>query len=196
MESDMTPWLAIRAAIDAAHAQDPEQVDGVAAALLYADRVEAWMPQLITPCGSFELLAGRCQHLERWAIPRDSYPMDRPSYLRWRKDLAARQGERAAALAGAAGLDAQRCSCLQTVVAKRAAKGDPLAQAMEDAACLVFLEHHALAFAGTQSREKVIAIIRKTWGKMSATGHGIALGLSLHPAVAELVGAALAPDTP
>ena len=190
-QSEDSLWLALRTAIDGAQSQDPEQENGQPAALLYADRVEAWMPRLIQPCGPFEALAGRCQHLERWAIPRSDYPMDRPGYLRWRRDLGARQGQRAAEMAAAAGLDAQRCERLQKVISKRAPKGDPLAQALEDAACLVFLEHHAVDFAAGHSEEKVIDILRKTWGKMSDLGHELALALDLHPAVAALVHKAL-----
>ena len=190
--ADDTIWPLLRSAIDEAQARDPEQEDGQPAALLYADRVEAWMPKLIPDCGEFERLAGRCQHLERWAIPRTDYPMDRPGYLRWRRDLGARQGDRAAEMAAAAGLDAERCERLQKVIAKRA-KGDPLAQALEDGACLVFLEHHALDFAGKHSEDKVIAILQKTWGKMSERGHELALALDMHPAVGALVSKALAP---
>lgn len=189
--TDSIPWPAIVAAVDAAHAADPETVDGVPAELLYADRVEAWMPRLLADCGPFERLAGRCQHLERWAIPRSSYPMDRPGYLRWRKDLAKRQGQRAAELAAAAGLDDDHCQRLQALAAKQAPKGDAVAQAMEDAACLVFLEHQAAAFAAGHSPDKVIAILQKTWGKMSAGGQQEALKLALPPAVADLVSQAL-----
>lgn len=192
--SDDSIWPALRSAIDHAQSQDPEQENGQPAALLYADRVESWMPKLIEPCGDFERLAGRCQHLERWAIPRADYPMDRPGYLRWRRDLGARQGERAAEMAADAGLDAERCERLQKVISKRA-KGDALAQALEDAACLVFLEHHALAFAGGHSEEKVIAILQKTWGKMSERGHELALSLDLHPAVGALVTKALTSES-
>lgn len=191
-DQQQIPWPAIQAAIDAAHAADPQRSDdGSAAELLYADRVEAWVARLLPEAGPFARLAGRCQHLERWASPREDYPMDRAGYLRWRRDLAARQGDRAAELAGAAGLPAEHCEHLRALAAKRAAKGDPLAQAMEDAACLVFLEHHALEFAAGHEPEKVIAILRKTWGKMSEQGQREALALNLHPAVADFVGQAL-----
>ena len=191
-QADKLVWDKLRKAIDAAQAKDPKQEAGQPAALLYADRVEAWIPRLIEPCGPFELLAGRCQHLERWAIPRADYPMDRLGYLCWRRDLGARQGERAAEMAAAAGVDAEGCERLQKVISKRA-KGDALAQTLEDAACLVFLEYHALKFADGHSEEKVIAILQKTWGKMSERGHELALALDLDPAVGALVTKALSP---
>ncbi|TVR46381.1 MAG: DUF4202 domain-containing protein [Planctomycetota bacterium] len=191
MSTSDTPWAAIRAAIDAAHAADPQLEDGVPAELRYADRVEAWVCALLPDAGPFERLPARCQHLERWAIPRDDYPRDRPSYLRWRRDLGARQGQRARELALAQGLDEAQAERLERLAAKRAPKDDALAQAMEDAACLVFLEHHAVDFAGTQPSDKVVDILRKTWGKISPAGQEAALRLDLHPAVKELVGKAL-----
>ncbi|TVR10865.1 MAG: DUF4202 domain-containing protein [Planctomycetota bacterium] len=191
--TDPATWDAIRAAIDAAHAADPVVENGQPAELVYADRVEAWMPKLLPEgeCDPFARIAGRCQHLERWAIPRDSYPMDRPGYLRWRRDLGARQGERAAQLAGEAGLDDDSCAYLQRLASKRCKSSDPIAQAMEDAACLVFLQHQAPHFASKHSEEKIIDILQKTWKKMSPRGRELALQCDLHPAVADLVGKAL-----
>ncbi|HVV70401.1 MAG TPA: DUF4202 domain-containing protein, partial [Verrucomicrobiae bacterium] len=76
---------------DEANAQDPnlETSEGVAhpRELLYAQRLSNWVVRLC-PTASEELrLAARCQHLRRWAIPRDSYPPTRTGYLRWRQDL-------------------------------------------------------------------------------------------------------------
>ena len=68
-------------------------------------------------------------------------------------------------------------------------------QALEDAACLVFLESEIGAFAtahSTYPREKFIAILRKTWRKMSPAAREAALGLDLPAAIAELVRAATA----
>src|SRR3546814_2893114 len=38
-------------------------------------------------------LAVRAQHIRRWTVPRASYPMDRPGYLRWRNDLKRKHAE-------------------------------------------------------------------------------------------------------
>ena len=43
-------------------------------------------------------LAARCQHLCRWMIPRDSYPMTRAGYLKWREDLKHFHAEKAGAI--------------------------------------------------------------------------------------------------
>jgi hypothetical protein len=32
-------------------------------------------------------IAARAQHIERWTVPRSSYPEGRIAYLTWRKDL-------------------------------------------------------------------------------------------------------------
>ena len=65
---------------------------------------------------------------------------------------------------------------------------------MEDALCLVFLEHELDAFMRKYPDEaKAVDILQKTWGKMSARGHEAALALSLGDAAKALVGRALAP---
>ena len=63
-------------------------------------------------------------------------------------------------------------------------------QALEDAACLVFLENEISAFAAQHAeypREKFVDILRKTWRKMSPAARDAALALELPPAIAELV---------
>ena len=76
---------------DEENARDPhvEQVAGVAhpRELLYAQWLTEWVLKLC-PDASEELrLAARCQHLCRWMVPRDSYPMTRAGYLKWREGL-------------------------------------------------------------------------------------------------------------
>ena len=53
-------------------------------------------------------LAARCQHLERWSVPRDSYPLDKPGYLHWRRSLYVKQAERAKELLLQAGVSRRR----------------------------------------------------------------------------------------
>src|SRR5690349_9144441 len=77
-----------RQLIDAAHAADPKQAaDGRPAELVYADRMEAWVMRAAENPTPLLRLAARCQHLERWSVPRDTFPMDRPGYLKWRQSL-------------------------------------------------------------------------------------------------------------
>lgn len=186
----MDVLAAARAAIDLAHDADPQRVDGVAVERRYADAVEAWVRKLV-PSPSVELqLAARAQHLERWAIPRADFPMDRPGYHQWRRAVQARQGERARALLRSAGCGEPTCARVEQLVAKAAPKADADAQALEDAACLVFLERELAAFAAQHAdyaADKFIDILRKTWAKMSPAAHRHALALELDPSLAALV---------
>jgi hypothetical protein len=46
-------------------------------------RLERFAPEASEPLR----LAARCQHIQRWKIPRPDYSMDRIGYLQWRKRL-------------------------------------------------------------------------------------------------------------
>ncbi len=193
MTADEATLKAGLAAIDAAHRADPQQQDGAAAEQVYAERLWAFIQQLVPEPSPALRLAARAQHLERWAIPRASFPMDRVGYLRWRRAVHQRQGERVEAILTSAGLDADLAKRVRTLVAKAAAK-EPDGQALEDAACLVFLAHEFEAFAqqhADYTAERVIGIIRKTWAKMTEAGHALALTNSLPPHLSRLVEVAL-----
>lgn len=188
------PRARARALIDAAHEQDPEQVDGRAAELTYADRVETWVRRLVPDADDALLLAARCQHLERWAIPRDRFPLDRAGYHRWRTTVHRRQGERARALLLDAGCPAELATRVGELVAKAVPRTDPAAQTLEDAACLVFLEHELPGFAAEHPdypREKWLEILRRTWAKMGDAGRAAALALPLREDLRALVIAAV-----
>ena len=188
-------WDKARLLIDAAHAGDPEQVNGIAVELHYADAMERWIAHLVPDAGPLLRLAARCQHLERWTVPRDSYPLGKPGYLSWRKGLYIRQADRAQALLVEAGITTAEAAEVYTWVSKTDLSRNSGTQALEDAACLVFLEHEISDFAAAHAdypAEKFIDIIRKTWRKMSARGHELALTIPLPPAIAELVKQALA----
>ena len=189
------PLARARTALDAAHATDPDRTDGRADEQIYADRVETWVRRLVPKPSAALALAARCQHLERWAIPRSEFPLDKAGYHRWRKAVQARQGQRATDLLIAAGCDHALASRVGLLVAKAAPKDDAEGQALEDAACLVFVAHELAGFASEHpdyTRDKFIDIIRKTWRKMSPAGHQLALGIVLPDALAELVKAAVA----
>ncbi|MBA3685132.1 MAG: DUF4202 domain-containing protein, partial [Planctomycetes bacterium] len=130
------------------------------------------------------------------AIPRASFPIDRPGYHRWRKAVQARQGERASEILLASGCDAALAARVAQLVSKNAPKGDAEAQTLEDAACLVFLADELAGFAAEHpdyTREKFIDIIRRTWAKMSPAAHNLALTIPLPAHLRELVVAAVTP---
>lgn len=180
-----------RALIDAAHQADPKRTpDGRAAELVYADRMEAWVVRLVPEAAPILRLAARAQHLERWSVPRSTFPMDRPGYLKWRQSLYKKQAERARELLLQAGVPVGEADEAAKWVAKTALKTTPGSQALEDAACLVFLENEIADFAAQHAdytREKFVDILRKTWKKMSPAAQQAALGLALPPAIGALV---------
>lgn len=184
-----------RAAIDAAHEADPKRTaDGRAAELVYAERMEAWVARLVPEASGLLRLAARCQHLERWTSPRSSYPEGKVAYLSWRRALYVQQAERARGLLLAAGVADAEAAEVATWVSKTGLKSNAGTQALEDAACLVFLENEIADFAAAHADytpEKFVDILRKTWRKMSPTAQTAAARLDLPPAIAALVRTAL-----
>lgn len=123
--------------------------------------------------------------------------MTKPGYLTWRRSLYTKQAERARALLTAAGVPEAEAAEVATWVSKTGLKTNPGTQALEDAACLVFLENEIAAFAAQHAdypREKFVDILRKTWRKMSPDAQSAALKLHLPPAIDALVREALAPS--
>ena len=80
MLADPKRFNAAIARFDAANAEDPttEVFQGVVypKELLYAQRMTAWLDKLAPDASEALRLAVRCQHIQRWMIPRHTYPMD------------------------------------------------------------------------------------------------------------------------
>src|SRR6187431_951486 len=182
-------------AFDAANLQDPntETVDGKAVAKewIYAQRMSAHLHKFCEAPSEALQLATRSQHICRWKSPRSDYPMDRSGYKKWRLDLAQLHGEIAGDIMAAQGYDESMIARVKDLLLKRSLKRDDEVQALEDVACLVFIEFYLEDFAGKHDEEKLIDIIRKTWNKMSDKGHEAALKLPLSEAMLGLVGKAL-----
>lgn len=184
-----------RRLIDEAHGADPTRApDGRPAELAYADHMEAWLGRIVPDAPQILRLASRCQHLERWLVPRATFPMDRPGYLSWRRSLYGKQASRAREILLQAGLSQAEADDAATWVSKTAMKSNPGSQALEDAAVLVFLESEIGAFAAQHAdypREKFVEILRKTWRKMSPRAQDFARRLDLPDAISALVREAL-----
>jgi hypothetical protein len=167
----MDAFAHARALVDRAHDEDPARTgDGVAAETVYADRMEAWVARLHPDASPLLRLAARCQHLQRWTVPRDSFPMDRGGYNAWRRLLYRQQADRARDLLLQAGIAPADAEQVALWVSKTGLLRDPGTQALEDAACLVFFEYEIEAFAAKHqdyTREKLLTILRKIWRKMS-----------------------------
>jgi hypothetical protein len=173
----------VMAVLDAMNADDPVKVtvngQKRAQELVFADRLEAWIRRL-EPSPSNELLiAARGQHVRRWTISRKKYPEGRSGYLRWREDLKRMHADAVDAAMRAEGLDDGRIAKARAIVMKQDLAGNPDAQTMEDALCLVFLETQFEDLLRKTLDDKMVDIIKKTWRKMSAEGRTAALALKI-----------------
>lgn len=167
------------AAFDAANAMDPHKtvLQGVEhpKELLYAQRMTQWLNRLEPGAPEPLQLAARCQHISRWEIPRNTYPMDRAGYLAWRKNLYQFHADRAGEILKEVGYDAATIARVQSLLKKEKLKADPQMQTLEDVICLVFLENYFSEFAKEKDEQKMLGIIRRSWLKMSDKGHEAAL---------------------
>ena len=184
------------ALIDAANGADPnfESVGGQLRPkeLLYSERMTACLEQFQPDASEQLRLAARAQHIERWTSPRSAYPEGRTGYKRWRAELGLFHAKRVGELLQEAGYSDAEIQRTQYLVQKRGLGRDPETQCLEDVICLVFIRHYLAEFAGKHDEAKLIDIIQKTWGKMSAKGHAAALEIPLPDNLKTLVLKALA----
>lgn len=135
-----------------------------------------WVKQLDPAASEPLLLASRSQHIGRWESPRESYPMDREGYLRWRKELAQHHASVAARLLADVGYDQPHIEEVTQIILKKKIKVNSDVQTIENALCLVFLQYQYEAFF-TKYEDKIVNILRKSLLKMDAHGHSFALRL-------------------
>jgi Domain of unknown function (DUF4202) len=183
------------ARFDAANAEDPntEVFEGITypKELLYAQRMTVWLERLAPDASEALRLAARCQHIRRWMIPRQRFPMNRHGYLRWRTALGKFHAETAGDILREVGYEEALIGRVQSLLRKENLKRNAEMQCLEDTICLVFLEHYFADFAGQHEAAKVLDIVRKTWKKMSPRGHDVARTLSLSEEAQRLLEAAL-----
>ena len=187
MPIDHARFTAAIARIDAANAQDPNGKE-----LLYSQRMSAWLDRVEPDASEALRLAARAQHIRRWTSPRSDYPMDRIGYLKWRTALYKFHAEEAGAILRAVGYDEETVARVGSLIRKERLKQDAEAQTLEDVICLVFLDNYFAEFAQQHDEGKVVNILRRTWGKMSERGRGVALTLDMPAEARRLVERALA----
>ncbi|MEM1137234.1 MAG: DUF4202 domain-containing protein, partial [Bacteroidota bacterium] len=77
--------------VDKKNSQDPNkelyQGKEFPKELLYAQRMTQKLLEFKPEASEALQIAARSQHICRWEIPRDAYPMDRIGYLKWREEL-------------------------------------------------------------------------------------------------------------
>ncbi len=170
---------------DEANARDPnvEQAGGVAhpRELLYAQRLTEWVLKLCPDASEALRLAARCQHLCRWMVPRDSYPMTRAGYLKWREGLKHFHAQKAGEILREVGYPEETIARVQSLNLKKDFPNDAEGRVLEDALCLVFLEYQFADLASKTTEEKMINALQKAWKKMTPAGQAQALKLSYSP---------------
>lgn len=181
-------------AIDTANNADPVVDPGTARprAILYGERMSERLAVFNAGASEALLIAARAQHIERWLVPRETYPKGRIGYLRWRKDLQRHHAKRTAAIMREAGCNVELIDRVESLILKRDLRSDVEVQTLEDVACLVFLEFEAPAFIAKHSDDKVRDILAKTAGKMSPRGLMAATQLALDPRLSRLFREAIA----
>jgi hypothetical protein len=170
---------------DQENAQDPHQemAGGTPRPreLVYAEWLTDWVLRLCPNASEPLRLAARCQHLCRWMMPRDSYPMTRAGYLKWRESLRRFHARKAGEILLEVGYPAEVVARVQSLNLKTNFPVDPEARVLEDALCLVFLERQFAELAAKTSEEKMVNALRKAWGKMSPEGREEAKRLAFAP---------------
>jgi len=175
-------YQAAIAAIDRANAEDPhnEAADGkeYPKELLYSQRMTEMQERYIPDASEAVKIAVRAQHIQRWKVPRSSYPMDKEGYLQWRSGLYKFHADTVGSIMQEAGYDEEMIARVKKIVGKKGLKVNPETQQMEDVVDLVFIEHYLTGFVAQHpeyDEAKWIPIIRKTWQKMSSNAHEFAL---------------------
>lgn len=150
----------------------------------------------ITYCESYQLTGYRIIFC-RWELPRSSFPMTRPGYLTWRAKQKSQAASKVAELLTSSTIqppfsDGER-DRVAALIRKEGLSTDNETKVLEDVACLVFLDDQFDDFDAKDDmdEEKMVAILRKTWGKMTEEGRQLALGMDLSDRAKTLIGKAL-----
>ena len=189
---------AAAAAIDAANAADPTVVNvrgqQQPLALTHGRLAAEWVQRMHPDADETWLLAARAHHLRRWEVPRQTYPEGRAGYLKWRRDQKTRHAHDVAELLQAAGYGTEAIERVQSIIRRDRLSTDQGQQAVEDAACLVFLETQLADLAERLDHALLVDVLRKTARKLSPAGAAAIAQIPLGPAEQALLAEALAPN--
>jgi len=181
--------------IDEENIQDPhvESFNGreYPKELLYSMHMTEWLNRLEPNASEPLRLAARAQHIRRWEIPRNSYPVGRDGYKKWRRFLFGFHADKASEILRKVGYDEDTVSRVRSLIKKENFKTDPESQLLEDVVCLVFLEYYFDDFATEHEEGKLIRIVKQTWKKMSPSGRNAVVELRLSESASNLIEKAL-----
>jgi hypothetical protein len=190
-----TPFQNASIWIDAENAQDPNseisQSKTYPKELLYSNRMYERLMDFYPDASEAIQIASKAQHICRWKVARETYPMDRVGYLKWREDLKKFHAKTTAVILEKAGYSEEFIARVSFLIEKKLLKKDAETQLLEDVICLVFMEYYLDPFVQKHDREKMKNIILKTWNKMSEKGHQEALKINFSSTNLELIKEAL-----
>lgn len=182
------------AAFDSYHRNDPnkevESGEVYPAELLYAERMTRTLSRFAPEADESVKLAARCQHIGRWEIPREKYPMDRKGYLQWRNEEKIRHSRIAESILIQCGYDDQTIAKVKLLLLKKELHSDADVQLLEDVACLVFIEYYLSVFAEKHDDPKLVDILRKTLKKMSRAASAVVDEIHVPARIRTLLGMA------
>ena len=193
--TDGARFLRVIGRIDSLNNEDPKRVsigdESIGYELHFSRLLFAKALYLFPEASEAFLLAARGQHICRWESPRSDYPEGRAGYLKWRSDLKRFHADETAKVLESEGYGTDTIERVRAINLKKDLKHNNEAQAMEDALCLVFLESQFADFRHKTTEEKMVSILRKTWGKMSDRGKEAASSLDLEEEEKRLIDLAL-----
>ncbi len=189
---------AVITAIDAVNAEDPRKitVDGTEQPFetVYANRMTETLAGMYPDASELLRIASRAQHIRRWQIPRDTFPMNREGYQKWRLGMRQLHAALVGEIMQGQGYSAGDIAEVGMYLRKERLKKVADSQALENVVDVVFLNYYWDDFVEKFSDyddDKLIDIVGKTLRKMSSHGHAAALALDLPPETVRIVMAAV-----
>lgn len=184
-------------AIDTANAADPTSVvvrgSTHPLALVHGQLAAEWVVKLHPEADETWLLAARAHHLRRWEVPRSDYEVGKVGYLKWKRDQRVRHAQDVGDLLAEVEYGPAEIERVQALVRRDRLATDSGSQAVEDAACLVFIETQLAEIATKLEHDHLIDVIRKTAKKMSPEALAAVSQIPLGEVEHSLLAAALAP---
>ncbi|MEE9428478.1 MAG: DUF4202 domain-containing protein [Paracoccaceae bacterium] len=189
---------AVITAIDAVNAEDPRKITvderDLPYETVYADRMTETLADMYPDASELLRIASRAQHIRRWQIPRDTFPMNREGYQKWRLGMRQLHAELVGGIMEGQGYSSDDIAEVGMYLRKERLKRVADSQALENVVDVVFLNYYWNDFVekfSDYSDDKLIDIVGKTLRKMSSHGHAAALALDLPPETTRIVLAAV-----
>ena len=155
--------------------------------VLYALRMTEKLNDFAFDVPDYLQLAARSQHIGRWEIARNEYPMNRKGYLLWRSQLKLRHAAIAEKILRECKYGDDTIEKVKALLIKKQLHENPDTQLLEDVICLVFILYYLDEFAAKHEDDTAVDIIQKTLKKMSPQGIAAAVKIPVSSKVSELI---------